>query len=178
MREIQKAFGFSTLRTAQEHLEKLVDAGQLEREPRVARGFRLPANSEDPVRLVPLLGHVHAGDFTQAIESCEAYLPIRTRKPVTNFFALRVQGDSMKDAGILPGDLVIVRRQPTEDSGEIVVALIGEDASIKRLVKKKRRLELHAANSAFQPVVPDPGEVHILGKVVEVRRFLEGRGRL
>jgi repressor LexA len=78
----------------------------------------------------------------------------------------------MTGAGILPGDVVIVRRQSTADSGDIVVALMEDEATVKRLHCTGRRVELHAENPDFPPIIP-PGEVLILGKVIEVRRYLE-----
>ena len=79
----------------------------------------------------------------------------------------------MTGAGILPDDIVLVRRQPTANSGEIVVALVGDEATVKRLRLRGRRVELHPANPDFDVIVPDPDELTLLGKVVEVRRQLE-----
>jgi repressor LexA len=88
-------------------------------------------------------------------------------------FALVVQGESMTGAGILPDDLVIVRRQDTARDGEIVVALVRDEATVKRLRLRAGRIELQPENAAFAPIVPGPGaEVRILGRVVEVRRRL------
>ena len=81
----------------------------------------------------------------------------------------------MTGAGILPGDIVVVRRQSRAEAGEIVVALVGDEATVKRLRVRGERVELHAENPAFEPIVPDPKQLSILGKVVEVRRYLEGR---
>jgi repressor LexA len=175
LHEIQEEFGFATVRTVQEHVEKLVHERALVREPRVSRGFRLPAaeQRERQVEFIPVLGRVAAGPLAAAVEELEGHIAIQPSHRGKDFFALRVRGESMKDIGILHGDLVVVRRQPTAESGEIVVALVGDEATVKRLVKKKRRLELHAANSAFSSIVPKPEDVRILGKVVEVRRFLE-----
>ncbi|UCG53847.1 MAG: repressor LexA [Candidatus Latescibacterota bacterium] len=88
-------------------------------------------------------------------------------------FALRVHGESMTGAGILPGDIVIVRSQPTAQSGDVVVALIGDEATVKRLRLRRGRIELHPENPAFEPIIPGPNECTILGKVIETRRFLE-----
>jgi repressor LexA len=98
---------------------------------------------------------------------------VQTRRAPGELFSLRVRGDSMKDAGILDGDVVVVRRQPRADVGDIVVALVGDEATVKRFRVKRGRIELHPANDAYQPIVPEPGDVKILGKVVEVRRVLE-----
>jgi repressor LexA len=92
-------------------------------------------------------------------------------------FALRVHGESMTGAGIFPGDIVIVRSQSTAQSGEIVVALIGDEATVKRLRLRRGRIELHPENPVFEPIIPGPNECTILGKVIEIRRHLESPAR-
>ena len=123
--------------------------------------------------MVPLLGRVPAGPLDLAVEDLESHLPVQTRRTPGELFGLRVRGDSMKDAGILDGDVVVVRRQSRADSGDIVVAMIGDEATVKRFRMKRGRIELHPENDAYQPIVPEPGDVKILGKVVEIRRVLE-----
>lgn len=175
VREVQEAFGFRSVQTAREHLEALVGEGRLSKDRGKARGYGLPlrAKAGPPTRLVPLLGRVQAGALNFAAEDLEGYLPVRTRRAPDDLFGLRVEGESMTGAGILPGDVVIVRRQATANPGEIVVALVGDEATVKRLRLRGRRVELHPANPDFEPIVPDPGELTLLGKVVEVRRELE-----
>jgi repressor LexA len=154
------------------HLESLVKEGLLVKEPKKARGYRLAAGAfEPPSRFVPLIGRIQAGEPTHAEEEVEGYLNVQSRFPEEDLFALRVRGESMRDAGILPGDIVIVRKQPSAEAGDIVVALVGEEATVKRLRITDGRVELHPENSDFEPVVPDPRELRILGKVVEVRRW-------
>ena len=87
-------------------------------------------------------------------------------------FGLHVRGESMRDAGILDGDLAIVRKQDTARSGDIVVALVGDEATVKELRRVGRRVELHPANPDYAPIVPDPLEFRLLGKVIEIRRSL------
>ena len=174
VREVMEAFGFRSPQTAREHLEALVEEGHLEKDPGLARGLRLPARrGEAPTVLVPLLGRVPAGPLHAAIEDLEGHLPVQTRRAPGDLFSLRVQGDSMKDAGILDGDLVVVRRQPRAEDREIVVALVGDEATVKRLRLKRGRVELHPENPAYAPIVPEPGAVRVVGKVVEVRRRRE-----
>jgi repressor LexA len=175
VREVKEAFGFRAVQTAREHLEGLVEEGRLSKEKGKARGYRLPAGSGlgEPARLVPLLGRVPAGPLNLATEDLEGHITIQSHYPARELFGLRVQGESMTGAGILPGDIVVVRRQPTADPGDIVVALIGEEATVKRLRIRRSRVELHSENPAFEPIIPDPGELTLLGKVVEVRRYLE-----
>jgi len=173
VREVMEAFGFRSPQTAREHLDTLIEDGRLKKEPKVARGFRLPGRGEAPTVMVPLLGRVPAGPLDLAIEDFEGHLPVQTRRAPGELFSLRVRGDSMKDAGILDGDVVVVRRQPRAEVGDIVVAMVGDEATVKRFRVKRGRIELHPANDAYQPIVPEPSDVKILGKVVEVRRTLE-----
>lgn len=174
IREVQAAFKFRSVQTAREHLEALVREGRLVKQRGKSRGYRLPAGPAGaPTVLVPLLGRVQAGALNAAVEDLEGYVPIQSRHSPDRLFSLRVRGESMRDAGILPHDLVIVRRQPTAESGEIVVALVGDEATVKRLRIRGRRLELHPDNPDFEPLVPHPSEVTLLGKVIEVRRRLE-----
>lgn len=173
VREVQAAFGFRSPQTAREHLEGLVKEGRLGKACGKARGYRLPdrAGGGPPV-LVPLLGRVPAGPADAAIEDLEGYVPVEVRRASGELFGLRVHGESMTGAGILPGDIVVVRRQTQAESGDIVVALVGDEATVKRFRLRHGRIELHPENPDFQPILPDPSGFALLGKVVEVRRYL------
>lgn len=175
VREVQAAFGFRAVQSARKHLETLVAEGRLVKEAGKSRGYGLPggADAVRPTRLVPLVGRVQAGALTLAIEEPEGFLPISSRLPHDDLFALRVRGKSMTGAGILPGDIAVVRRQPSADSGDIVVALVEDEATVKTLRIRRGRVELHAQHPDFLPIVPSPDALIILGKVVEVRRYLE-----
>ena len=172
LREVQEAFGFRSVNAARRHLEALVADGRLDKRPGQARGYRL-AGMMPSAQQVPVLGRVQAGALTTAVEDLEGYIPVEAGM-ADECFALRVQGESMRDAGILPGDLVIVRRQETANDGEIVVALVGEEATVKRLRRRNGRVELHPENPDFEPIViEDTGEfAGLLGRVIEVRRKL------
>ena len=125
------------------------------------------------MRLVPRLGRVQAGALSEAIEDPDGCVPVDGARAEGEMFALTVRGESMIGAGILPDDLVIVRRQDIARDGEIVVALVRDEATVKRLRLRAGRLELHPENPAFAPIVLHAGaEVRILGRVVEVRRRL------
>jgi repressor LexA len=176
VREVQEAFRFRSVQSAREHLEALVAEGKLVKEGGIARGYRLPPTLMlGSPALVPLLGRVQAGDLTAAIEEPDGgYISVQVPSLDEGLFALRVRGESMKGAGILPGDVVVVRRQSAASSGDIVVALVGDDATVKRLRRVRGRAELHPANPEFAPIVPAQGELVILGVVIEVRRYLEG----
>lgn len=174
VREIQAAFGFKAVQTAQEHLDRLVAEGLLERGAGKARSYRLPPMGGPRAVPVPILGRVRAGALTEALADPQGHVPVARRERPEDLFALRVRGDSMIGAGILEDDLVIVRRQPTAALGEIVVALVGDEATVKRLGRDGRAALLIAENPAYPPIrVADPDQLHLLGKVVEVRRDLE-----
>jgi repressor LexA len=170
---VQQAFGFRSPQTAREHLDGLVEGGRLAKESGKARGYRLPTGDAAVTVLVPVLGRVSAGPLDVAIEDLEGYIPIQSSRAEGELFGLRVKGESMTGAGILPGDVVVVRRQPRAESGDLVVALIGDEATVKQLKIRRQRVELHPANPAFEPIAPDPREIKLLGKVIEVRRYLE-----
>ena len=175
VREVQVAFGFRAVQSAREHLEALVAEGLLAKRPGRARGYRLAGTGtrETPTRLVPLVGNVQAGDFTTALQEPEGYLATPSRLPAKDLFALRVRGRSMVGAGILPNDVVVVHRQSDADSGDMVVALVGDEATVKTLRKRRGRIELHPHNPDFDILTPDGADLLLLGKVVEVRRVLD-----
>jgi repressor LexA len=170
-----EAFGFRSVQSAREHLEALVKEGRLVKDKGKARGYRLPddSGSHGTLQLVPLLGRVAAGALDIAAEDHEGYIPIRSRYPTDELFALRVRGESMTGAGIYPDDIVVVRQQPTAETGEIVVALVGDEATVKRLRIHRKRVELHPENPDFDVIVPDVTQFSLLGKVIELHRYLE-----
>ena len=174
VREVQDAFGFRAVQTARQHLEKLVEDGRLVADRHKARGYRLPGADRAPrTVLAPVLGGVPAGGLEEAVEDPDGYLPVDARGTAPgDLFALRVRGESMTGVGIMPGDLVIVRRQPSAENGDIVVALVENDATVKTFRTRGQRVELRAENPAFDSIVLDSGTVAILGKVIEVRRIL------
>ena len=181
VREVQREFGFRAVQSAQQHLTALVADGRLIKESGIARGYRLPsggdsANHTGPVgavRYIPRLGRVQAGALQEAIEDPDGWLPAAAGNPADELFALTVRGESMRDAGILPGDMVVVRRQDTARDGEIVVASVEGEATVKRLKLSAGRIVLQPENDDFAPIeiAPDT-EIRILGRVVEVRRRL------
>ena len=180
VREIGEAVGLSSPSTVHSHLSSLVKAGYLRRDPSKPRAIEVTDPGQDeidlrraPVRDVPLLGRIAAGSPILAEEDIEEILPLPTNlvgnDPV---FMVRVFGDSMIDAGILDGDLVVVRRQPDAEDGAIVAALVdGEEATVKRLRREPGRVVLIPENPNMEPMVFTAG-VEILGKVVAVLRSL------
>jgi repressor LexA len=178
VREVQQAFGFKAVQTAQAHLEQLVTEGRLTKHKGRARGYTLPEHSADystPTVFAPLLGHVQAGNLTAAIEDREGNVPVSrgARAGSEELFALRVRGESMTGIGIMPDDIVVVRVQPTANSGDIVVAMVDDEATVKTLRIKRDRIVLMPENPDFDPILPHPDDCKILGKVIEVRRSID-----
>jgi len=183
VREVQARFGFKAVQTAQAHLEQLVAEGRLNKEfgeyKGRARGYSLPESSVDyarPTVFAPLLGHIQAGGLQAAIEDREGMVPVQRgsrRAGSESLFALRVRGESMTGIGILPDDIVIVRAQATAEGGDVVVALVGDEATVKTLRKQRGKIVLQPENPSFEPIVLGPDECTILGKVIEVRRYLD-----
>jgi repressor LexA len=162
LREIGRHFDLS-VGTVQDQVEALRRKGALDRQPTQARGIRLPSSAGQ----IPILGRVFAGTMHTAMEDVEGHLTFDRHKNVSDFFGLRVRGDSMVGAGILDGDHVIVRRQPEARNGEIVVARIEDETTVKRLRTTGPRPLLCPENDAYRPI---EGPFEIIGVVVELRR--------
>ncbi len=175
VQELGRRLGIAAA-TAHEQLGQLVRKGFIRREPRKARGLTLLREpEEEPAELVaiPLLGAVPAGAPLLAEENILGEVMVERRLVASGrHFALRVRGESMRDAGICDGDVVIVRQQPIAQSGDIVVACLGGDeATVKRLSIREHQIELKPANPEFEPIPIGPDDdLRILGKVVAVRR--------
>ncbi|MEY4616588.1 MAG: hypothetical protein RJB66_1548 [Pseudomonadota bacterium] len=160
LQDMAEHFELSSLGTVQQYLDALESKGYIERSSK-ARGLKLIAKNtpekKDAVSL-PVLGKVAAGrpiDYKKNNENIS--IPSWMVKKTGEHFVLEVQGDSMIDEGILDGDKVIVHRQVQADSGQIVVAMLDEEATIKKLVRKKQRTELHSANSKYAPIIVPEG---------------------
>ena len=167
VREIGEAVGLKSPSTVHFHLKHLEEAGVIEKGAGKGRAITLTAPPM-PEDKVPILGNVAAGSPILAQECIEDYLTFDTGGHSGEFFALRVRGESMLGAGILPGDLVVVRRQETANNGEIVVAMIEDEATVKRLSRKNGRTWLMPENDAYSPI--DGTYAQILGKVAAVIR--------
>lgn len=169
VREIGEAVGLKSPSTVHFHLKHLEEAGVIEKGAGKGRAITLttPPVPEDKV---PILGNVAAGSPILAQECIEDYLTFDTGGHGDEYFALRVRGESMLNAGILPGDLVVVRRQQTCSNGEIVVAMIEDEATVKRFSKENGHIWLLPENDAYSPI--DGTYAQILGKVsAVVRRY-------
>lgn len=167
IREICEAVNLRSPSTVHAHIKVLKEGGYLEKDDRKTRAICLK-NNRQSYRSVPILGTVTAGLPILAQQEVEGYVPYETGSS-GELFALRVRGDSMVGAGILSGDIVIVRQQPDARSGDIVVALLGDEATVKRLLlKKDGGVWLLPENPAYEPI--DGSECSILGLVVSLYR--------
>lgn len=184
VREIGEAVGLRSPSTVHFHLKHMAELGVLTKGAGKGRALTLapldgasstapaaPAPApepEVPAGRVPIVGTVAAGSPILAQECIEDYLTFDTNGREGEYFALRVRGESMLNAGILPGDLVVVHQQPVAHNGEIVVALLGDEATVKRLSRRNGEVWLLPENEAYSPI--DGREASILGKVTAVVR--------
>ena len=181
VREIGDAIGLSSSSTVHAHLAALQDKGFIKRDPAKPRAMELVYDSASgaaverrPVRHIPIVGDVAAGVGVLAEENIEETIPMPEDFTGSGeLFMLRVRGDSMIDVGIVDGDHVVVRHQPTAEQGEIVVAGIpGEEATVKTFLRRDGQVILRPENSTMEELVFAPNEISIYGKVVTLlRRF-------
>ena len=170
-RDIAKQLGGVAIGTVQDHLRALTKKGYLQRDSSVARGLSLVHRS--PSRDVPILGQVPAGRPIEAIPDALGSIAVSGMQNKGELFALIVQGDSMINQGIFAGDIVVVRQQHSADHGDVVVAMIDGETTVKTLEKKAGRMRLLPANPRYQPIDIPPGvESVIQGKVVALQRKL------
>ena len=166
VREIGEAVGLRSTSTVQYNLNALEKAGYIERDPNLKRTIRLAGGSPKATP-VPLLGTVTAGVPILAQEQIEEYIPVALGKG-GDYFALHVRGSSMINAHIIDGDIIIVEKTPVAENGVIVVALVGDEATVKRFYKEKGHFRLQPENDDFEPIIVD--ELALLGRVVTVIR--------
>lgn len=173
VREIGAAVGLSSSATVHSHLSSLETKGMIRRDPTKPRAIEVLDDQFQAVSdavPIPVVGRVAAGVPILAVENIEEYFPlphhvVRDQE----VFILRVRGDSMIEAGIHDGDYVIVRRQNTALDGDIVVALLEDDATVKRFYREQNRIRLQPENSSLEPIFTD--NVTILGKVIGLYRL-------
>ncbi|MCE7979798.1 MAG: repressor LexA [Caldilinea sp. CFX5] len=173
VREIGEAMGLKSSAAVQKHLDALERQGYIRRSVGKARVIQVikPLAKLDEPLLIPIVGEIAAGGPLLAEENIEGYLNAVDAEVLAKggtFFALRVKGESMIDAGILSGDYVIVRQQPLVENGEIAAALLDNEATVKRFYKEKDHVRLQPANAKMAPILVH--DVQILGKVVSVIR--------
>jgi repressor LexA len=178
VRDIGKAVGLASSSTVHAHLSNLEKLGLLRRDPTKPRAMELLDRVGAGVRSfvnpgLPLVGQVAAGQPVLAEENIEEYIATPALAGGDDGeYVLRVRGESMKNAGILDGDLVVVRPQETASDGEIVVALVGEEATVKRFFQEKDHIRLQPENETMEPILVSDEDLRVLGKVVGLMRSI------
>lgn len=177
VREIGEAVGLSSSSSVHAHLEKLEEIGYLRRDPTKPRAIEVltddssidPFDSNRNLQYVPIVGAVTAGAPILAEQNIQEYFPLpKDFSRAEEVFMLKVRGDSMIDAGIFDGDMVIVNKEPTANNGDIIVALLGDEATVKRFYRESTQVRLQPENDKYQPILSK--DVQILGKVVGLIR--------
>ncbi|MDI9513670.1 MAG: transcriptional repressor LexA [Clostridiaceae bacterium] len=179
VREICQAVGFKSTSTVHAYLKKLEEEGLIEKDATKPRALRILDDkstslegyiSDREIENIPVLGRITAGQPILAVENIEETFPV----PVqylhnSTVFMLKVRGDSMINAGILDGDYIMVKQQNTANNGDIVAALIGEEATVKTFYKEKGHIRLQPANPSYDPIIVED-DLTILGKVIGLFR--------
>ncbi|MGL5674915.1 MAG: transcriptional repressor LexA [Cellulosilyticaceae bacterium] len=173
VREICLAVGLKSTSTVHSHLNKLEEKGFIRRDPTKPRAIEILDGTrewlQDHVKPIPIIGTVTAGAPILATENIEGYYPMpQAMSHHGEAYMLRVQGESMINAGIFHRDYIIVRQQDSANNGDIVVALLGDEVTVKRFYKEKNRIRLQPENDTMDPIYCL--EVKILGKVVGLFR--------
>ena len=172
--EICAHFGFNSYNTVTTYLKTLEQKGYIRRPRKKNRKRAIEVISPIETRRFefPLLGRVAAGKPIEAIEDVSAIEVPPSMIGSGDYFVLQVKGDSMQEDGILDGDFVVVRKQPTAENGETVVALINNEATVKKYYKRKRYVKLRPAHTGMESIRVKEGDLQIQGKVVGVMRYL------
>jgi repressor LexA len=174
VRDICAAVGIKSTSSVHEYLRRLETKGYIKKSSGKSRALSLESgvsNESSKMKKVPILGKVTAGQPILAVENYEGFVdfPVTMARGKAGLFALRVMGESMIEAGILDGDIVVVESKRYADDGEIVVAMIDDEATVKRFYKENGRIRLQPANHTMQPIYTK--EVLVLGKVIANFRF-------
>ena len=171
--EICSHFGFHSYNTVTTYLKALEQKGyiRLPRKKNRKRAIEVISPVETRRFEFPLLGRVAAGKPIEAVEDVSAIEVPSAMIGSGDHFVLQVNGDSMEEDGILDGDFVVVRRQPTAENGETVVALINNEATVKKFYKRKGHIKLQPAHTGMSPIRVKKGDLQIQGKVVGVMRY-------
>ena len=169
VREICQAVGLKSTSTVHAHLNHLEEQGLIRRDSTKPRALEVLDGSHQRGRSVPLVGRVTAGQPILAVENIEDYLVLpQNMLGQDDVFCLRVQGESMIDIGILDGDIVVLRRQDSADNGDIVVALVDDEATLKRIYYEDGHVRLQPENATMAPIIVENAAV--LGKLVALFR--------
>lgn len=172
VREICTALNIKSTSSVHSYLLQLEEDGKLERDPSKPRALMIPELMNKQIEMIPIpmVGKITAGEPVLAVENVEDYfqIPLKFVKHDNDLFILRVEGESMIEAGIHDGDFAFIEKASTASNGDIVVALIGSDATIKRYFKEKNYIRLQPENSSMSPIIVT--ECEIIGKLVGLYR--------
>ena len=176
VRDICEAVHLKSTSSVHSHLETLEKNGYIRRDPTKPRAIEIIDDNFNLTRRevvnVPMVGQVAAGEPILAVQNIESYFPIPTEfMPNEESFMLKVKGESMINAGIFNGDNVLVKKQPTANNGDIVVALVDNSATVKTFYKENGHIRLQPENDTMDPIIVN--DCSILGKVFGVFRFLD-----
>ncbi len=175
VRDICFALNIKSTSTAHSYIAKLESKGYIHRSQGKSRTMRIEQVSREKQNTVkiPVLGRVAAGLPVLAVENCEGYIDfpvaLHNKKPQKELYGLRVEGESMINAGIMNGDIVIVQKEHVAENGDIVVALVDDEATVKRFYKENGHYRLQPENDTMDPIIVD--EVYIIGRVHAVLRY-------
>ena len=168
-KEIQEHFGFKSLGSVQDYIRYLTQGGYLSNESHSTRGLA-PAHTNANAEEIPLLGKIAAGVPIEAIEHKDTISVPTSLLKKGSHYALKVSGESMIEEGILDGDIAIIKHQNQADNGQIVVAVVDEETTLKTYFKKAKHIELHPANSRMKPIIIENKECEIRGVLVGLLR--------
>ncbi len=176
VREICEAVHLKSTSSVHSHLETLERKGYIRRDPTKPRAIEILDDSFQLLRKemvnVPIVGKIAAGSPLLAVENIESYFPIPSEYlPNAQTFLLEVQGESMINAGVLPGDHILVQQQNNAENGEMIVALIDDSATVKTFYREDGYIRLQPENDTMDPILVQETQLHILGKVIGVFRF-------
>src|SRR5690606_35832716 len=168
-KEIQEHFGFKSLGSVQDYIKYLTNGGYLMNDSHSVRGL-MPSTVQQNTEEIPLLGNIAAGTPIEAIENSNMIsVPVHMLGRGQHY-ALKVKGESMIEEGILNGDIAIIKHQTQAENGQIVVAVIDNETTLKKFFKKAKQIELHPANSTMSPIIVRDKECEIRGLLVGLIR--------
>lgn len=175
MRDIQQALSIKSTSTVHAYIQRLEEKGAIVKSDRKSRSLRVndPTPSRRDTAHIPLVGTVAAGLPILAEQNIEAYIDIPLTKRSlrsSELYALRIKGESMIGVGIMDGDIIVVRKESIAEDGEIVVALVGDEATVKTFYREDGYFRLQPENPTMEPIIVHD-ELIILGKVISVHRF-------
>lgn len=168
-KEIQEHFGFKSLGSVQDYIKYLTSGGYLVNDSHSVRGL-MPAAVQQNSEEIPLLGNIAAGVPIEAIENSDMISVPTHMLGKGKYYALKVKGESMIEDGILNGDIAIIKHQTQADNGQIVVAVVEHETTLKRYFKRSKQIELHPANSSMKPIIIKDKECEIRGLMVGLIR--------